>query len=645
MRIVTVRRISQIFFVILFLWFCIVSSLGEEWWRLRGWPVNWLLQLDPLVALGTALTTGALYSGLAWALVTVALTILFGRFFCGWVCPFGALHQFVGYLGRRGGRLSRSVELNRYSRWQALKYYILAFLLSAAGAGLVARIVRSALGGGVLLALLAAGCIAVAALSLLKVIDRPRKAYGTLLAFLAAWSALAYFTAVDRMIGATLQTGLLDPIPLIHRSVNLVLLPLADATSGRISPSQRYYEGAWLIGAIFIAALLLNLKTPRFYCRFLCPLGALYGVLGWFALWKVGTSRDVCKQCKLCEANCEGGCEPAGLIRAHECVLCMNCLDDCEHGTIGYRTGPSASGEAALPDLSRRGALLTIASGAAAAPLFRLGGILGTNRSATLIRPPGALSEADFLTRCIKCGQCMRVCPTNIIQPAGMEGGAEALWTPVLNYRIGSSGCRLNCIACGHVCPTAAIRPLTTDEKLGRGPFAGAGPIRMGMAFVDRGRCLPWAMDRPCIVCQENCPVSPKAIFTQEHYATVRGGVFKAGEIDGGKVAVANGGLPPGRFATGDYFLAVAAEPEQKPMLVIDNTAGTVTLAPGASWKTPPAPGSVFEIKIRLQRPQVDPERCIGCGVCEHECPVHGQRAIRVSAENESRSRDRSLLP
>jgi NAD-dependent dihydropyrimidine dehydrogenase PreA subunit len=39
----------------------------------------------------------------------------------------------------------------------------------------------------------------------------------------------------------------------------------------------------------------------------------------------------------------------------------------------------------------------------------------------------------------------------------------------------------------------------------------------------------------------------------------------------------------------------------------------------------------------------VDPKLCIGCGVCEHECPVSGQRAIRVSAENETRHRKHSL--
>ena len=64
MKIVFIRRISQLFFLVLFLGFCVVSTLGTEWWQLRGWPVNWFLELDPLVAIGTLLTTQTLYAGL-----------------------------------------------------------------------------------------------------------------------------------------------------------------------------------------------------------------------------------------------------------------------------------------------------------------------------------------------------------------------------------------------------------------------------------------------------------------------------------------------------------------------------------------------------------------------------------------------------
>jgi ferredoxin len=50
------------------------------------------------------------------------------------------------------------------------------------------------------------------------------------------------------------------------------------------------------------------------------------------------------------------------------------------------------------------------------------------------------------------------------------------------------------------------------------------------------------------------------------------------------------------------------------------------------------------DLVIRLERPVVDPTRCIGCGMCEHECPVSGQRAIRVFSENESRAQSGRLL-
>jgi ferredoxin len=238
----------------------------------------------------------------------------------------------------------------------------------------------------------------------------------------------------------------------------------------------------------------------------------------------------------------------------------------------------------------------------------------------------------------------MRICPTNIIQPAGMEGGLEGLWTPILNFRIGTSGCQLNCIACGGICPSAAIRPVSLDEKLGRSDYAPAGPIRVGTAFVDRGRCLPWAMDRPCIVCQENCPTSPKAIFTREHFSTVRGGVLSVKKADTLKVEIEGSPLQAGRFATGDYYCMAAAGTDDRRRRIIENTGNSVIIASGTPWQTPPPRGSSVHIQVRLQLPFVEPKLCTGCGICEHECPVRVKRAIRVTPENESRGRERSLF-
>ncbi len=628
----------------LFLWFCIVSSFGMEWWQLRGWPVNWFLELDPLVALGTVLTTGTLYAGLLWGLATIILTVLLGRFFCGWVCPFGTLHHLIGFFGKRGRTTANKAALNHYHGRQALKYYFLFFLLTAASGTLLADSTRIAFRNPLFFRLIMAATMGAAVLALIKSFSKPKRAASIGLALIAAWAVLGYFLGAGQMLGASLQTGLLDPLPLLYRSVNLVLLPLTDADPQKLFSSQRYYEGAWVLGIIFLAALLLNLKRPRFYCRFLCPLGALFGLLGRYSLWKIGKTADHCRQCRLCEANCEGGCAPSAAIRTHECVLCMNCLHECKHDLISFGTLRSATGEIASPELSRREAMITLISGVALVPMMNLNGNTARNYNADIIRPPGALAEPDFLRRCLKCGQCMRICPTNIIQPAGLEAGLEGIWTPVLNFRIGTSGCQLNCVACSLLCPTAAIRPLSLDEKRGREGFATAGPIRIGTAFVDFGRCLPWAMDKPCIVCQENCPVSPKAIFVRETFSTVRGGTLAVKKADALTVEFHDPVLVPDQMATGDYYLQQPKAPERERKLIVRNTTAQVMIRPDQPFAPPPEPGAIMTIQVRLQRPQIDVKHCIGCGICEHECPVSGRRAIRVTAENESRSKNHSLL-
>ena len=642
MKIVFIRRISQIFFLLIFLGFCAVSTLGTEWWQLRGWPVNGFLQLDPLAAIGMLLTTQTLYGGLFWALATIILTILFGRFFCGWVCPFGTLHHLVGYAGRCTKNSTERIELNRYRRAQTLKYYLLIFLLAAAAGSTISRLTVMIRHQTVIPALVIAACFIVAGLlAVLKVIPKVGKIWATILSLIAVWMSFVLFAPVERMLASSLQSGLLDPIALLHRSVNLALLPLLDRTNTIISPTARNYEQAWLIGFVFLAAVFLNFVVPRFYCRFICPLGALLGAFSRYAFWRVGKTKNACSMCRRCETDCEGACEPSGKIRTGECVLCMNCLRTCEDNVISYRTMHSAAGEDPSPDLTRRGFIVSMVSGLVTIPLIRLGNTLGVHWNPRLIRPPGALAEDEFLNRCLKCGQCMRICPTNIIQPAGPEMGMESLWTPTLNFRLGTSGCQPHCIACGNLCPTAAIRPITLDEKMGRNGFAARGPVRIGTAFIDPGRCLAWAMDTPCIVCQENCPVSPKAIFVRDVFLPIHDTLPPVVDSDELSLDFGQAVLRPGQYSTGDYFCRVEGDGE--PRRIVDNTTTGITIGSTQPWDSPPKPGRRVEIQLRLQRPSVDPALCIGCGICEHECPVAGLRAIRVTAENESRSSQRMI--
>ena len=645
MNIVTTRRISQIFFFIVFIWFCFVTTLGDQWWQLRGWPVNWIIELDPLVGLATFLSTRTVYAGLLWGLATVVLTIIFGRFFCGWLCPFGAIHQFVGYIANRKKKTAAKIKLNAYHPGQVIKYWILIFLLTISAMELVVDLIRLPGNNLWLFAILVLAALAFTVKQTLRQTRAKFSGAGLVfLGFIAIWLLLSVIFKSGPP-SAALQIGLLDPIALVYRSVNLIVLPLIDATTLTLTAVPRLYDGTWLIGAVFLTAILLNLIKPRFYCRFICPAGALFGVLSRFALWRIGKNSDDCDYCHVCEKHCEGGCSPTNEIRFNECVLCLNCMTDCHHALMTYRNAPSATGEILKLDLSRRQFLVSAVSGAAVIPVVRLSGNLAANWNPALVRPPGALAEKEFLSRCIKCGQCMRICPTNVIHPAGLEGGLEGLWTPVLNFRIGTSGCQHNCIACGHLCPTAAIRPISLDERQGKGEFADRGPITIGTAFIDRGRCLPWAMDRPCIVCQENCPVSPKAITTRTVFNTINtGSKLMVERADSDYIEIQTAGLKLDQYATGDYYCKIMSSADPRPRRISSNWERGLKIAGGQAFEPPPPPGSRVEILVRLQQPYVDPRRCIGCGVCQHECPVPGQRAIRVTADNETRAREHSFI-
>jgi MauM/NapG family ferredoxin protein len=151
-------------------------------------------------------------------------------------------------------------------------------------------------------------------------------------------------------------------------------------------------------------------------------------------------------------------------------------------------------------DLSRRRVIVTTLLSLAAVPFFRLTPSR-KRASLKLIRPPGSLAEDKFLAKCVKCGQCMRACPTGGLQPVLTEAGPEGIYTPMLVPKIGY--CEYYCSLCTQVCPTGAIQKLTIEEK---------NKVKMGTAWVNKSRCIPYVLGRPCIVCEEHCPVSPKAI-------------------------------------------------------------------------------------------------------------------------------------
>jgi ferredoxin len=337
----------------------------------------------------------------------------------------------------------------------------------------------------------------------------------------------------------------------------------------------------------------------------------------------------------MCNKHCQGNCQPSEELKQSECLMCMNCLDDCKFDAIDFNTVSNKNVQIE-PDISRRGILAAAFAGLMAMPAFRLMHTKADSRG--LVRPPGALAEEEFVKRCIKCGQCMRLCPTNVIQPAGIEAGLTNIWTPIMNNRIGTSGCQHDCVACGYVCPTAAIRPLTLAEKLGKGNFSSNGPVKIGTAAFDRTRCLPWAHNTPCIVCQENCPVSPKAIYTREVFTPVAEGL-KIKSAKDNEIVLTGNSLPADRFANGDYYCHFHAGEKEIREKIISNTRDMIKIASENSLSTVSAENADIQIVIRLQQPYVRAGLCIGCGICQHECPLDGQGAVIVNSNGQSREK------
>jgi polyferredoxin len=545
---VWVRRAAQIGFLGLFLYLLCQTAFRGTFAAKADTPVRLPLPVegfllaDPFVAAMTLLSTHTIYRGLAWSLVVLALTLVFGRVFCGWICPFGTLHHFFGWIfPSRYLKGTRRLDANHTKWWQTGKYYLMLGFLAAAVAG-------SAIGG-----LLDPICVAVRAIGM-----------GVL-------PALQYFGI--RTSDAAASTNLRP------------LQNSADAAQDFFASTvwtsnQAYFHQTWFIVFFLVAILFMNRFIPRFWCRALCPLGAFLGVFSRFALFGMEKDHSKCTDCNLCLVHCQGADSPQGGVkhRQDECHMCLNCESACPEDVIKFRFLPKLKGSIAKTDLGRRTVMASAAGGAMAIPGMRIANWPDRAYDPKVIRPPGSVEEREFLERCIRCAECMKVCPNNALHPAFFEAGIEGLWTPIPIPRIGY--CEFSCVLCGQVCPTGAIQKITEKAKMG----IGQKPISIGTAMYDQGRCLPWSMATPCIVCEEFCPTSPKAIWAEDVEIPKRDDRYQ------GK---------------GEHARMTS---------------------------------------VKVQRPHVDPSLCIGCGACEKVCPIVDEPAVYVTSAGETRSKTNVIL-
>ncbi len=152
--------------------------------------------------------------------------------------------------------------------------------------------------------------------------------------------------------------------------------------------------------------------------------------------------------------------------------------------------------------MKRRNFFKVMAAGASAA-LISGGARAARNRpSLRYLRPPGALAEEEFLSRCIHCGQCGEVCPNRCIKYFGLENGFGSIDTPYIIPR--EKACIL-CMKCGDVCPTGAIKPIARKLE----PILDG--VKMGHAVVDENLCLSF-QGKSCGVCYRACPLPDVAI-------------------------------------------------------------------------------------------------------------------------------------
>ena len=315
---------------------------------------------------------------------------------------------------------------------------------------------------------------------------------------LGQWSNLRFYLLAGVLaaaLGGVLLSGFAAAIPVLTRgllfSAGNLQLGLAR-NWGMVPP---FTAAIWVSLALFAAVFLLGLIGPRFWCRYICPSGALLALPSLLRIPRRQVS-DRCIECGKCIEVCPfDAIQPDFGTRTLNCTFCQTCGGVCPTEAISF--GPVSTAKSGTrPDtttgqpLTRRAMLGSVAAGIASAVTAR-----SANASQIRpVRPPGSVPEERFLALCIRCEQCLKVCPGPVLQAAGFEHGFESLWTPVAVFP--HAGCHQNCNWCTQACPTGAIQPLSLAEKR---------KAVMGLAVLNTGTCLPHHGERECQLCFDEC--------------------------------------------------------------------------------------------------------------------------------------------
>jgi len=439
---VPTRRIRIVVQTSLFLlWAVLIYSTHYpmENWIASHIPVSIFLRIDPLVA---TVIMGGMRVGvtiLMLGLVTLGVSMLLGRVFCGWVCPLGATFDFYSWIIKKFG-------VRHYGpspSWFRLKYYIL----------------------------------------------------GAILIF-------ALFGSTSPLIG-------IDPVVLLTRVAAAVLQPFSRVGNGLTwnIGDRPHFMGNFIDLSTLVLFMLImgyTTKVSRIWCRAICPLGAYLASLSRHSILRRET--DQCVHCNICSASCPTGAidfTNAEIYNESECIKCFICSEECpvDANLFALRLPFKSSDQhGKVVELDRRAFVATAATTLLAVPFARIeAGTPGSEKK--LIRPPMSREESDFLSSCIRCGECMKACPTGTLKPAGLEHGLRSLWTPVMTPL--EAPCKEGCNACSVACPTDAILKYPIEKKY---------TFKAGTAVFNPGNCISFTEGKFCSECVRVCPTNAISI-------------------------------------------------------------------------------------------------------------------------------------
>jgi len=412
--------------------------------------VNSFFRADPLVAFSYLLAEKSFTLLLLPGLLLALFTLVLGRFFCGWICPLGTILDLVT------GKIRKTAPLRVLQG--NVKYWLLFPLLFAA----------------------------LFNINLVGLLDP--------IAILLR--ALTF--SVYPLFGDTVRQGWVGLYRLLGEGRDVLDPGYALLRDHLLPFRETFYPLAFLSFALFLFILFLERFESRTWCRRLCPLGTLLGLLGRFSPFR-RIPAGLCSDCGDCRRRCPTSFDQE-ILQQDECIRCMECNLRCRFKRAEFAFAGFGGDGPYLPE--RRVLLGGLLSGFLLARLFRF---RSPDARARLLRPPGVRDEEVFLKKCVRCGECMKVCLRNVLYPAVFQAGVEGIYTPLLIPRLGY--CEYNCTLCGQVCPTGAIPDLPVEEKRLE---------VIGKAVFDRNHCLPFAKRINCIVCEEHCPIPRKAIRAEE---------------------------------------------------------------------------------------------------------------------------------